>query len=285
MNPPSSIAVDDLLAELAAAIYDRQLGWLAVTGTLSDWHRHRYGSGSGELTVGHPPTARLRLHANRHAAAAIDCGFGAVGYDPTTPAAATAHGQVLLHPCWGLQLDTTTITLHRVADVVATRSDPSAGERYAGGDAARRWPPRVDTIGLVAPVDGDDARTDVLVTLDDLDLTVIEHRVPMTGPEAIWRVTRAFDQLADDSRPDVTVVVRGGGPDADLAVFNHPAVAAAVARHPRPVITGIGHATNHTAADRVAWLSCITPTAAAAVIAHHHRQQSTQSSTEPRRGH
>jgi exonuclease VII large subunit len=189
------------------------------------------------------------------------------------PAAATAHGQVLLHPTWGLQLDTTTITLHGAAEIAERDNGPSAGERYAAGNPARWWPARVDTIGLVVPVDGDDARTDVLATLDDLDLTVIEHRVPMTGPKAIWRVTRALDQLADDTRPDVTIVVRGGGPDADLAVFNHPAVTAAVARHPRPVICGIGHATNHTATDRAAWLACITPTAAAAVIADHHRQQ------------
>ncbi len=67
MNP---IDVDTLITQIAAAIYDRRLRYLAVSGTLSDWRRHRYGSGSGELVTGSPPTA-IRLHANQHATATM----------------------------------------------------------------------------------------------------------------------------------------------------------------------------------------------------------------------
>src|SRR5687768_15082835 len=91
-------SVDDVLDRVGAAIYDARLGYLAVTGVLTDWRRHRYGSGSGELVAVNGNTlTRLRLHANPHAATAIDCSFGDAGYDPATPAPATAHGQIVLH--------------------------------------------------------------------------------------------------------------------------------------------------------------------------------------------
>ena len=34
------IAVEALLAQIGAAIYNQRLGYLAVTGTLTDWRRH-----------------------------------------------------------------------------------------------------------------------------------------------------------------------------------------------------------------------------------------------------
>lgn len=96
------IAVDALLAQIAAAIYNQRLGYLAITGTLTDWRRHRHGSGTGELVTSSPPTARLRLPANNHAAHAIDIAFSHAGYDPARARAATVHGQIALHPRWGL---------------------------------------------------------------------------------------------------------------------------------------------------------------------------------------
>ena len=253
------IAVDTLLAQIAAAIYNQRFGYLAVTGTLTDWRRHRHGSGTGELVTGSPPTARLRLRATKHAAHAIDIGFRDAGYNPARPTAVTVHGQVVLHPRWGLQLDLSTIDVH------TGQSDARAAAAPANNHRAR-WPSDVATIGLVDPIDGEDARTDVLAVLDHLALTVIEHRVPVTGAQAAWRLSRALDRLALDERPDITLVVRGGGADIDLDVFNDQTVGAAISRHPRPVITGIGHATNRTAADDAAYLSCITPTAAAQAI-------------------
>lgn len=257
------IAVESLLTQIAAAIYNERLGYLAVNGTLTDWRRHRHGTGTGELVAGTPPTARLRLRANRHAAHAISIGFDEIGYNPAHSVAVTAHGQIALHPRWGLQLDVSTIDVHD------TPTPDSVGAIASSAPNRRTpWPTHIDTVGLVDPVDGEDARTDVLAVLDHLDLTVIEHRVPVTGDRAPWRISRALDQLALDPRPEVTLVVRGGGADIDLDVFNHDAVAAAIDRHPRPVLTGIGHATNRTRADRVAYLACITPTAVAQTLVH-----------------
>jgi len=60
---------------------------------------------------------------------------------------------------------------------------------------------------------------------------------------------------------DLTVVVRGGGAKADLAAYDAEIVARAVASHPVPVWTGIGHTGDQSVADLVANRALITPTA------------------------
>lgn len=59
---------------------------------------------------------------------------------------------------------------------------------------------------------------------------------------------------------DLTVLVRGGGAKADLAAFDTEVVARAVAHHPVPVWTGIGHTGDESVADIVANRAFITPT-------------------------
>ena len=65
---------------------------------------------------------------------------------------------------------------------------------------------------------------------------------------------------------DVVIVVRGGGGKLDLSGFDHYEVAAAIAKSPIPVITGIGHETDESVADMVAYRALKTPTAAAAFL-------------------
>ncbi len=66
-----------------------------------------------------------------------------------------------------------------------------------------------------------------------------------------------------DPRPAVTLLVRGGGLASDFAVYDDSLVGIAIDRHRQPVVTGLGHATDTTLADRAAHTACITPTAAA----------------------
>jgi Exonuclease VII, large subunit len=252
-------SVEELLGEIAAALYRARFGFLAVTGTLTDWRVHRHGTASAELVAGNPPTDRLKLWANKHTAGAIADSFTDAGYDPAQPTGATAYGQLSIDRRWGLRLQLARVDL-------ATAADPAGPRRPSNGRSdnhTARWPARITTIGMIDPEHGDDARGDVFGVLADCDLTIIEHRVPVTGRDAPLRISRALDQLARDQRPEATLIVRGGGADIDLDVFNHPAVVAAIGRHPRPVVVGIGHATNSTHADEAAHTSCITPTAAA----------------------
>ncbi|MEC3877984.1 exodeoxyribonuclease VII large subunit [Parapedobacter sp. 10938] len=58
---------------------------------------------------------------------------------------------------------------------------------------------------------------------------------------------------------DVVAIIRGGGGDVGLSSYNHYALAVAIARFPIPVLTGIGHSTNETVSEMVAYRNAITP--------------------------
>lgn len=59
---------------------------------------------------------------------------------------------------------------------------------------------------------------------------------------------------------DVVVITRGGGDEVGLSAFNHIDLVRDVATFPLPVLTGIGHATNLSVIDMVAYYHAITPT-------------------------
>lgn len=59
---------------------------------------------------------------------------------------------------------------------------------------------------------------------------------------------------------DVVAIIRGGGGDVGLSCFNNYELARHIALFPIPVITGIGHATNETVVEMVAFKNAITPT-------------------------
>ncbi|MDP1622544.1 MAG: exodeoxyribonuclease VII large subunit [Bacteroidales bacterium] len=69
--------------------------------------------------------------------------------------------------------------------------------------------------------------------------------------ERIMQVKHHFDAVA---------IIRGGGGDIGLACYNNYELAKAIALFPIPVITGIGHSTNETVAEMVAFRNAITPT-------------------------
>lgn len=59
---------------------------------------------------------------------------------------------------------------------------------------------------------------------------------------------------------DAVAIIRGGGGDVGLACYNNYELAKTIALFPLPVITGIGHSTNETVAEMIAFKNAITPT-------------------------
>ena len=115
-------------------------------------------------------------------------------------------------------------------------------------------------VGLVASRDTEGCR-DFLGQLRGSGFGFRVSHVPVTvqGPAAAASIARAVTALSR-SDCDVIALVRGGGARADLAAFEHEAVARAVAVATKPVFTGIGHTGDETVADIVAARVCITPT-------------------------
>ena len=59
---------------------------------------------------------------------------------------------------------------------------------------------------------------------------------------------------------DLVVIVRGGGGEVGLSCYNNFELCKAIAEFPLPVLTGIGHSTNLTVAEMIAFRNAITPT-------------------------
>lgn len=74
------------------------------------------------------------------------------------------------------------------------------------------------------------------------------------------------------NRFDVVAIIRGGGGDVGLSCYNDYSLSKAVADFPLPVITGIGHATNETVVEMVAYQNAITPTKIAEVLVEKFHQ-------------
>lgn len=121
-------------------------------------------------------------------------------------------------------------------------------------------PPLPLAIALVTSV-GSAAYHDFLATLRESGYAfrVLAVHSAVQGAEAERSLPGAL-ALAAASPCDCVVLIRGGGAKSDLAVFDSQAVAEAVARAAKPVLTGLGHEIDEAVADLVAWRSFKTPT-------------------------
>ncbi|MEQ1795068.1 MAG: exodeoxyribonuclease VII large subunit [Nitrospira sp.] len=97
--------------------------------------------------------------------------------------------------------------------------------------------------------------------------------VNVQGTHAQASLVAAFQELTRRRHEfDLALLVRGGGSELDLHAYDLLPVAEAVAQCPLPVITGLGHHTDHSVCDVVAARAVETPTAAAQAIVNDVRQ-------------
>ena len=97
----------------------------------------------------------------------------------------------------------------------------------------------------------------------------------LQGESAVPTLIRAINKIfSQKEKFDAIVIIRGGAGDAGLACYDEYSLSALIARSPLPVITGIGHASNETVVEMIAYKNCITPTAAATFILEKFDAQS-----------
>lgn len=83
----------------------------------------------------------------------------------------------------------------------------------------------------------------------------------LQGDKAIITIPAQLIEIKNASAPfDCVVIIRGGGGDVGLSCYDDYRLVSAVANFPLPIIAGIGHSTNETITDMVAFESKITPT-------------------------
>lgn len=89
----------------------------------------------------------------------------------------------------------------------------------------------------------------------------------LQGDKAVDSILQQLNQIKKVVEHfDVVAIIRGGGGDIGLSCYNNYKLAKQIALFPIPVITGIGHATNQTVSEMVAFENAITPTKLAELI-------------------
>jgi exodeoxyribonuclease VII large subunit len=136
------------------------------------------------------------------------------------------------------------------------------------------WPSR---IGIVTSPSGAAFR-DVLTVLRRRFpfAEAILAPTPVQGEEAPRGIVAALRAVNRVSRPDVILLVRGGGSLEDLWAFNDEQVVRAVAGSAAPVVCGVGHDTDFVLADFAADLRAATPSAAAEIITPNRLELAAQ---------
>ncbi len=136
--------------------------------------------------------------------------------------------------------------------------------------------PVIQQIALIASADSDGYR-DFMHELQhntygySFFVDMYAAQVQGAGMEA-GIVHRLVEIFQTGKKYDAVVIVRGGGAQTDLLIFDSYELAKAVAKFPIPVFTGIGHTRNESITDLMAFMATKTPTKVAANILAHNRR-------------
>lgn len=80
------------------------------------------------------------------------------------------------------------------------------------------------------------------------------------GDQAVESILQAFNKIERVRQYfDAVVIVRGGGAEVGMSCYDDFKLCKRIAEFPLPVLCGIGHSTNLTVAEMVAYLHAITP--------------------------
>ena len=120
------------------------------------------------------------------------------------------------------------------------------------------------TIGLISQ-SGSEGYTDFISELkkSKLYFKIRFYNASVQGEKVESEICEALDYFNQQQNVDAVVIVRGGGSKTDLSWFDNKKIAEKIAFMQTPVITGIGHRTDFTITDMVAFSFQQTPSIAA----------------------
>ncbi|MGN0003903.1 MAG: exodeoxyribonuclease VII large subunit [Sphingobacterium composti] len=82
----------------------------------------------------------------------------------------------------------------------------------------------------------------------------------LQGDKSIPSIIKQLAVIAERTKAyDAVAIIRGGGGEVGLSSYNNYNLAKAITIFPIPVLTGIGHSTNETVSEMVAYKNAITP--------------------------
>lgn len=149
------------------------------------------------------------------------------------------------------------------------------GDRYVTTNATLKLPRVIQRIAVVASERSagyEDFRHSLMTQSQGFAFKLTPFDTLVQGPENVGAIVRRLQEIA--AMPDAfdaVVIVRGGGAQTDLLIFDQYEVARAVAGLRIPVFTGIGHLRNETITDLMAHTAAKTPTECAETIIAHNR--------------
>lgn len=124
---------------------------------------------------------------------------------------------------------------------------------------------RIAVIGSPKTAGHEDFLKQLERNIHGISFQITTFECNVQGIKAASEITSQIRNIPNDDF-DVVVLIRGGGSKFDLDVFNDFELAAAIALCQLPVFTGIGHETDSTVVDFVAYQYFKTPSAVAAFI-------------------
>jgi len=278
--PQDHLTVDRAVASVGDAI-DTLIGEVTIVGAVHGatnrpgWNRfelatHVGGQISARLPVGCPPAVPL-----------------SGGCSILENAEVAVTGRFEIHPRHGpLQFVASNVVILKERTITAGLTESALAELRKTGriDANRSLAlsDRPQRIGLIAPRHGGAGGADFLNRINDAEevVQISSRYIPMVGEFAVEALVEAIRDFGV-SDVEVIFICRGGGAKTELAIFDSPQVLDAIASSPIPLVVGVGHSTDTTAADLVCFASLPTPsTAADWLIARRQHAQRQRASAD-----
>lgn len=280
---PKSIAE---LNQLIQATLENELDpvyW--VVGEISDFRTAPQGHAYFELVEkqGNQVLAKIKANLWQFAYRTVAARFESVtGSGIKNGMKVLAQVSVSFHPLFGLSVNVKDIdpsfSLGERARLRQETIDRLTQEGLMRLNARHILPPVIQKIAIISSASAAGYGDFINQIESNTDGYQVYHKLypsAMQGNEAVTSLINAliavFGEM-DQLKPDVVVIIRGGGAQLDLDCFDDYRLAVAIGRFPIPVLTGIGHERDESIADLTAHTKLKTPTAVAEFILASFRE-------------